>query len=97
MSTPMPLEESYKDWKAEALLVLDLVAGTGVEFDAYTLQDKHSLRQPPNPQSHWGALFRAASNRGLIEKAGYGCSQRPTRSKGSCHIWRGLPSGKAPQ
>ena len=45
MTSPMPLEESYKDWKQDALLVLEEVARTGVEFDAYTLQDKHRDRK----------------------------------------------------
>ena len=88
MSTPIPLEDP--NWKADALGVLEKVARSGEDFDAYTLQDKHGLRQPPRPNM-WGSLFATAHKKGIIAPVGYHQSQRRSRSGGTCRVWRGVP------
>lgn len=91
MTSPMPLEESFKDWCDDALNFLERVAIDGEPFDAYTLE-KGGLRQPPNPSSHWGRLFGMAADKGLIEVHSFHRSARPA-SKGSLRpLWRGLPN-----
>lgn len=94
MTSPMPLEESFEDWRDDALDLLARVAKDGEPIDAYALQEKHGLRQPPNPGSHWGILFNMAGQRGLIVKESYGASKRPSRSGGACYSWRGLPTNE---
>jgi len=88
MSAPAVLEDTT--WKTDALAVLEKVARSGEEFDAYTLQEKHGLRQPPRPNM-WGSLFATAHRKGVIAPVGYHQSQRRTRSGGTCRLWRGVP------
>ena len=66
MSTPMPLEETFEDWRDDALDLLARVAEKGQPIDAYALQEKHGLRQPPNPGSHWGILFSLADRKSVV-------------------------------
>lgn len=93
MTSPMPLEESFEDWRDDALPFLEHVASRGEPFDAYTLE-KGGLRQPPNPSSHWGRLFGIAADLDLIEVHSFHRSTRPA-SKGSLRpLWRGLPTNE---
>ena len=89
MGTPIPLEDNA--WKADALDLLSKVAESGEDFDAYTLQEKHGLRQPPHPNM-WGSLFRTAYQADIITPVGFHQSQRPGRAGGVCRVWRGLPN-----
>lgn len=88
----MPLEESYKDWRRDALDAIERAALTGQPFDAYTLQKDHNLRQPPNPSSHVGHVFGMASRRGLIEVDALHRSSRPASKVSFRPLWRGLPT-----
>ncbi|WP_341394027.1 hypothetical protein [Arthrobacter sp. G119Y2] len=90
MSTAAALEDTT--WKGDALQLLAKVAESGADFDAYTLQEEHGLRQPPHPNM-WGALFRSAYSAQIITPIGFHQSLRPGRSGGVCRIWRGLPNG----
>lgn len=98
MTAPMVLEtDTFESWRDDALRVLVLAARTGQAFDAYTLEREHRLRQPPNPGAHWGALFRIAASRRLIEPVETRRTSRPT-SKGSRRTtWRGLPNSSYPK
>ena len=92
MTTAAVLEELDTAWKGDALQLLAKVAESGADFDAYTLQEEHGLRQPPHP-NQWGMLFRTAYAAQIITPIGFHQSQRPGRSGGVCRVWRGLPNG----
>ena len=91
MSAPAVLDiDDFASWRDEGLALIERLARSGAEFDAFTLQEDHKLRQPPH-SNHWGILFNIASRRGLIEYVRHHRSPRPSRSGGACAVWRGLP------
>ena len=87
MSQPSALEEL--DWPTKARKAIERAAKSGEPFDAYTLS-RNGAPDPP-PGHSWGGVFRAAKARGIIETAGYGPSDRPSRKGGACYAWRGTP------
>ena len=97
MTAPAVLENEDPSWRGDALQLLAKVAESGVDFDAYTLQEVHGLRPPPHP-NHWGMLFRTAAAADIITYIGHHKSLRPGRKGGVTAVWRGLPNetyGKA--
>lgn len=79
-------------WEIEARAALELLAESGVRFDAADLREEPFLVGEPSHPSKWGALFGTARMEGLIEKVGFHASNRPSRSGGACYIWRGVPA-----
>lgn len=84
MSTPAVLEG--KPWKVQGLELITVLAEEGKPFDAYTLSQR-GLAKPEHPNA-WGALFRSARSKGLIEVHEIHASARPERSGGLCRVWR---------
>ena len=62
-------------------------AQSGMEF---TVDDIEILGVPPaDHPNRVGALFRSASQRGVIEPVGYRNSTRPSRHGSVIRVWRG--------
>ena len=80
-------------WRSTAERALSWLARDGMPFTAW---DVSELGVPPPDDPHrWGALFRAAYTRGLIEPVGYQQSRRPSRAGGICRVWRGVQQEEA--
>lgn len=85
-------DDGPPDWRDEAHRAMEYFIASGLPFDSYSLTEV-GVQEPHHP-SQWGALFRAYSNKGLIEPLGFEYSRRPTRSGGICRTWRGTDKGR---
>lgn len=75
-------------WHACAMQAIREIAKTGEEFQSYDLVLRYGVPEPANP-NHWGPLLRDAAKAGLIVKAGFGASKRPTSARSALRLWRG--------
>lgn len=76
-------------WSDCAWRALEWLAEAGYPFTAYDLTEL-GVPAPDHP-ARWGGLFSAAATAELIECVGYAESRRPSRSRGLCRVWRGIP------
>ena len=86
---PRPRSEDYETWIAAVRPAFERAAATGREFTTYEIADRHRLPEPPDPAHHWGRLMTLLQNDGLIAKAGWACSSRPTTHASGVRTWRG--------
>jgi hypothetical protein len=75
-------------WLAGCLEAIEALALTGRTFQAYDLVLSTGLAEPERP-AWWGAAFKEAQRRGLIVRAGYAPSKRPTVRGSACAEWVG--------
>lgn len=68
-------------------------AATGAPFQAFDLV-ADGLAEPLSPNA-WGARFRVARVRGLIEQVNFGTSARPTSQSSALRVWRGTTAAQA--
>jgi len=87
MTRPAVLETDPAAWRAEALEVIERLAALGVPFGAQSLRER--LPTPPHHPNQYGAVFRVARDRGLIQRAGYRVSSTRTRRGGTQAVWVG--------
>lgn len=60
---------------------------SGGVFEAYDATQRFGIElDHPN---RWGGLLSSAAAQGLIVRAGFTESRRPTRAGGLCRVWRG--------
>lgn len=81
------LEHTDDVWRETALRAIAQLAGTGRVFQATDLLAL-GVTEPAHA-NHWGALFRSASQHGLIEHVGYAPSARGTVQGSVTKTWRG--------
>lgn len=75
-------------WLDGCLRAIGDLAATGQPFQAYDLITRTGLSEPERP-SWWGCAFKAAQKQGLIVRAGYAPSKRPTVRGSACAEWVG--------
>jgi len=85
MTQAMVFEDLH--WEVDAREALEKVAKLGLPFDAYDLTLKAELREPPS-SGMWGALFRHASEDGVIRWVGAHKSRRPQRRGSLVSVWK---------
>ncbi|WP_113717296.1 hypothetical protein [Arthrobacter dokdonensis] len=78
-------------WADEAIQAIEAEARTGRTFDAYQLQQRQGVADPPSVQQ-WGSVFKTAARRGIIQQAGFHITNRPTRRGGITRVWVGSPA-----
>jgi hypothetical protein len=74
-------------WLAGCLEAIRTLAATGRTFQAHDLITDTGLAEPDN-HHWWGTAFLAAKREGLIVRAGYAPSKRPTVRGSACAEWR---------
>lgn len=75
-------------WWSGAMRALEHEATSGRPFAADDLAETYGLPAPDHP-GRWGALFRVAHKRGLVEPVGFRQSRSPSRAGGVLRVWRG--------
>ena len=73
-------------WLAGCLEAIRIVAATGRTFQAFDLLPTGLAE--PDKSCWWGRAFREAKRQGLIVRAGYAPSKRPTVRGSACAEWR---------
>jgi hypothetical protein len=74
-------------WMAGCLEAIRTLAATGRPFQAYDLLAL-GLAEPER-SSWWGCAFKRAKAEGVIRRAGYAPSRRPTVRGSACAEWVG--------
>ena len=83
----MLFETSKDEWFEAAANAIADRAALGGTFKTDDLRQAATIPEPRHP-NWWGAAFRTAAGRGVIEKAGYNESSTRSRSGGSSFIWK---------
>jgi len=86
-----PSADAYSTWVAEVLPAFERAARSGEVFMFADVAKREQLPDPPNPRSHWGRLARRLADTGLIERAGFGQTPRPSGKDSAVRTWRGVP------
>ena len=74
-------------WLAGCLEAIRTLAASGRTFQAFDLITDTDLAEPER-SSWWGSAFKQAQRDGLIVRAGYAPSKRPTVRGSACAEWR---------
>ncbi|WP_431781766.1 hypothetical protein [Streptomyces chumphonensis] len=81
--------DDFDEWLDGIRPAFTEVAATGREFTTYEIADTHQLPDPPNPAAHWGLAMSIFRHEGLVERAGWACTGRPTAHHSGVRTWRG--------
>lgn len=82
-------------WFDIAERALAICAESGSEFTAQALRDL-GVPEPEHP-NRWGALFKVASQKGIIVPVRFSVSTRRARHGGVLRIWRGAGAMGGPR
>ncbi len=75
-------------WLDGCLRAIHTLAATGRTFQAFDLITDTGLPEPER-SSWWGCAFKRAQSEGIIRRAGYAPSKRPTVRGSACAEWVG--------
>ncbi|MFE9372296.1 hypothetical protein ACFYM2_21350 [Streptomyces sp. NPDC006711] len=87
--------EAFDDWLDQIRPAFEHAAASGREFTAFSVADANDLPDPRHPQSQWGRAMTLFRDEGLIETAGWACSDRPTAHHSGVRTWRGTAAARA--
>jgi hypothetical protein len=86
---PRPRSADYEEWITAVRPAFEKAAASGQTFTTYAIADRQRLPEPPDSAHHWGRLMTLLREQGVVRRAGWANSGRPTANASGVRTWRG--------